>query len=99
DVDDFIETVVKTSKDFATMLGSQKEFMARETRSRKFTFAEGTVESEYVVEWNDVDGHSVTIGVTPLHMSEALRDFTRIPGITVPNAGAIFVDIPTTEYD
>src|SRR5437879_2014888 len=66
EVDDFIETVVKTNKDFATMLGSQKEFMARETRSRKFTFAEGTVESEYVVEWNDVDGHSVTIGVTPL---------------------------------
>ncbi|TLZ90178.1 MAG: DUF835 domain-containing protein [Methanobacteriota archaeon] len=90
DVDDFIETVVKTSKDFATMLGSQKEFMARETRSRKFTFAEGTVESEYVVEWNDVDGHSVTIGVTPLHMSEALRDFTRIPGITVPKAMALF---------
>src|SRR5438309_396037 len=90
DVDDFIETVVKTSKDFATMLGSQKEFMARETRSRKFTFAEGTVESEYVVEWNDVDGHSVTIGVTPLHMSEALRDFTRIPGITVPKAVALF---------
>src|SRR5437870_1816301 len=90
EVDDFIDTVVKTNKDFATMLGSQKEFMARETRSRKFTFAEGTVESEYVVEWNDVDGHSVTIGVTPLHMSEALRDFTRISGITVPKAVALF---------
>ena len=89
EVDDFIETVVKTSKDFATMLESQKEFMARETRSRKFTFAEGSVDSEYVVEWNDVDGHSVTIGVTPLHMSEALRDFTRIPGITVPKAMAL----------
>jgi len=90
EVDDFIETVVKTNRDFATMLGSQKEFIARETRSRKFTFAEGTVESEYVVEWNDVDGHSVTIGVTPLHMSEALRDFTRISGITVPKAVALF---------
>src|SRR5437773_2639166 len=90
EVDDFIETVVKTNKDFATMLESQKEFMARETRSRKFTFAEGTVESEYVVEWNDVDGHSVTIGVTPLHMSEALRGSTRSAGLTVPKAVALF---------
>jgi isoleucyl-tRNA synthetase len=90
EVDDFIETVVKTGKDFTTMLEGQKEFMARETRSRKFTFTDGPVESEYIVEWNDVDGHSVTIGVTPLHMSEALRDFTRIPGITVAKAVALF---------
>src|SRR5712691_10405737 len=90
EVDDFIETVVKTSKEFATMLEGQKEFMARETRSRRFAFSEGPVESEYVVEWNDVDGHSVTIGVTPLHMSEALRDFTRISGINVPKAVALF---------
>jgi isoleucyl-tRNA synthetase len=90
EVDDFILTVVKTSKDLASALESQKDFMARETRSRKLTFMDGPVEAEYVVEWNDVDGHSVTIGVTPLHMSEALRDFTRIPGITVAKAVALF---------
>jgi RNA polymerase subunit RPABC4/transcription elongation factor Spt4 len=90
EVDDFIEVIVKTNKDFARMLEGQKEFMARETRSRKFTFTDGAVDSEYVVEWNDVDGHSVTVGVTPLHMSEALRDFTRIPGITVAKAVALF---------
>jgi isoleucyl-tRNA synthetase len=90
EVDDFILTVVKTSKDLASALESQKDFMARETRSRKLTFTDGPVEAEYVVEWNDVDGHSVTIGVTPLHMSEALRDFTRIPGITVAKAVALF---------
>jgi isoleucyl-tRNA synthetase len=90
EVDDFIVTVVKPSKDLAAALESQKDFMARETRSRKLTFTDGPVEAEYVVEWNDVDGHSVTIGVTPLHMSEALRDFTRIPGITVAKAVALF---------
>jgi isoleucyl-tRNA synthetase len=90
EVDDFILTIVKTSKDLAAALETQKDFMARETRSRKLTFTDGPVEAEYVVEWNDVDGHSVTIGVTPLHMSEALRDFTRIPGITVAKAIALF---------
>jgi isoleucyl-tRNA synthetase len=90
EVDDFILTVVKTSKDLSSTLESQKDFMARETRSRKLMFTDGPVEAEYVVEWNDVDGHSVTIGVTPLHMSEALRDFTRIPGITVAKAVALF---------
>src|SRR5205814_5079855 len=83
DVDDFLITVIKTNKELAALIGGQRDFIGRETRSRRITFADGAVEAEYVVEWNDVDGHSVTIGVTPLHMSEALRDFTRIPGITV----------------
>src|SRR5438552_17724136 len=90
DLDDFLTTVVKANKELAALIGGQKEFMGRETRSRRVTFTDGPVEAEYVVEWNDVDGHSVTIGVTPLHMSEALRDFTRIPGITVPKAMALF---------
>src|SRR5205807_6355479 len=90
EVDDFIVTIVKTSKDLSAALEGQKDFLARETRSRRFTFAEGTVEAEYVVEWNDVDGHSVTIGVTPLHMSEAPRDLTKIPGIRVAKAMGLF---------
>src|SRR5207244_967907 len=82
EVDDFIATVVKTNKEFAATLAPQVAFMARETRSRRFAFTDKDVESEYVVEWNDVDGRSVTIGVTPLHMSESLREFTKVPGIT-----------------
>src|SRR5438093_640154 len=89
-VDDFLITVVKANKELAALIGGQKEFMGRETRSRRITFTDGPVEAEYVVEWNDVDGHSVTIGVTPVHMSEALREFTRIPGITVAKAMALF---------
>ena len=90
DVDDFIATVIKTDKEFASSLDSQKAFIARETRSRSLTFADKPVESEHVVEWKDVDGHAVTIGVTPLHLSEAIREFTRISGITVQKAMALF---------
>src|SRR2546428_585613 len=90
DVDDFIATVIKTDKEFAASLDSQKAFIARETRSRSLAFTDKPVESEHVVEWKDVDGHAVTIGVTPLHLSEAIREFTRIPGITVQKAMALF---------
>ena len=90
EVDDFIFTVVKTDRAFATMLESQRDLITRETRSRRLTFADAPVESEYIVEWNNVDGHSVTIGVTPLHMSEALREFTQIPEVTTPKAIALF---------
>src|SRR5437867_12395269 len=90
DVDDFIATVIKTDKEFGSSLDSQKAFIARETRSRSLTFADKPVESEHVIEWKDVDGHAVTIGVTPLHLSEAIREFTRISGITVQKAMTLF---------
>ncbi len=32
----------------------------------------------------------MTIGVTPLHLSEAIREFTRIPGMTMQKAVALF---------
>jgi len=90
DVDDFIATVIKTNKEFAATLEAQNAFIARETRSRNLTFADKPVTSEHVVEWKDVDGHAVTIGVTPLHLSEAVREFTRIPGVTMAKAMALF---------
>ncbi len=91
EVDDFITTVIKANRDLAASLEPQIRFMAEETRSRNLTFTDKDLDSEYVVEWNDVDGQSVTIGLTPLHMAEALRDFTRIPGITAAKAMALVV--------
>src|SRR5207247_9826231 len=82
--------VIKTDKEFAASLDPQKAFIARETRSRSLILTDKPVQSEHVVEWKDVDGHAVTIGVTPLHLSEAIREFTRIPGITVPKAMTLF---------
>src|SRR5207244_3521628 len=87
---DFIATVIKTNKEFAATLEPQNAFIARETRSRNLTFADRPVTSEHIVEWKDVDGHAVTIGVTPLHLSEAVREFTRIPGVTMAKAIALF---------
>jgi len=90
DVDDFIATVIRTNKEFAATLEAQQAFIARETRSRSLTFTDKAVASEHVVEWKDVDGHGVTIGVTPLHLSESIREFTRIPGLTMAKAMALF---------
>ena len=90
DVDDYIVASVKANRDFAASLEQRKVLIAQETRSRSLTFTDKTVDAEYVVEWNDVDGQSVTIGVTPLHASEALREFTKIPAITPTKAMALF---------
>ena len=90
EVDDYIVTVVKTKKEFAAMLERQAPLIARETHSRTLTFADKPFESEYTKEWQDVDGHAVTIGLTPLHMSEAHREFTRIPGISRAKATTLF---------
>lgn len=90
DVDDYIVVAVRTGRDLAPTLQRQQDLIARETRSRTLTFTDKAVEEEYVVEWNDVDGHSVTIGVTPLHASEALREFTKIPALTPAKAMSLF---------
>ena len=90
DVDDYIVTTIKASRDLAVSLDAQRDLVARETRSRILTLVDKEVRAEYVVEWNDVDGHSVTVGITPLHMTEALREFTRLPGLTTAKAMLLF---------
>ncbi len=90
DVDDYIITTVKASRDLAAALEAQQDLVARETRSRILSVADKDVQAEYVVEWNDVDGHSITAGITPLHMTEALREFTRLPGVTAAKAMLLF---------
>ena len=90
DVDDFIVTTIRAGRDLAEALEAQRDLVARETRSRILSVSGRDVEAEYVVEWNDVDGQSVTIGLTPLHMSEALREFSRLPGISPAKAMLLF---------
>ena len=90
EVDDYVVTTLKASPALASALESQQDLVARETRSRILSLGDRDVQAEYVVEWNDVDGQSVTVGVTPLHMTEALREFTRIPGISPAKAMLLF---------
>ena len=89
DVDDYIETRLKAGRDLTAAIESLRDEIMRETRSRALEFTDGVVDAEYVVEWSDVDGATVTIGITPLRIGEALRDFTRIPGITGPKGMAL----------
>lgn len=90
DVDDYVTTNLHASRDLAAALEGRRELVARETRSRFLNLVEGKVEAEYVVDWNDVEGQSVTVGLTPLHMTEALREFTRLPGVTAAKAMLLF---------
>ena len=90
DVDDFVATTVKAGRELAEAVEAQKDLIARETRSRTLVLTDKAVESEYVVEWNDVEGQTVTIGIVPLHMAEALREFTRIDRVGPRQAMALF---------
>ncbi len=90
DVDDYVVSALKASRPLAAALEAQKDLVARETRSRILAIGDKPVQAEYVVEWNDVDGQSLTVGITPLHMTEALREFTRLPGITPAKAMLLF---------
>ncbi len=88
-VEDFVRGAVKVRRDFAKFLEPWKAFIAAETRCRSLNIGEEAVNEEYVVEWN-VEGETFTIGITPLHMAEALSDFTRIPHITERKAVALY---------
>jgi len=90
DVDDYLVTTMKASKELAAALESMKDVVARETRSRRLALVDGAVDAEYIVEWNDVEGQSVTIGITPLHMSESLRLFVHDLGLTPSQALRLF---------
>ena len=89
DVDDLIVTRLKAGRELAAAIESQNAMIRSETRSRTLEVVDGPVEAEYIVEWNDVDGQTVMIGVTTLQVAEALREFTRIPGISHAKALAL----------
>lgn len=89
DIDDFANTTIKASEELAGKLEPWVEYIARETRSRSVGFSKGEVAEEYVVEWN-VQGETFQLGITPLHMAEALFAFTGIRGISTAMAIALF---------
>jgi tetratricopeptide (TPR) repeat protein len=76
DVEDYIQTVVKVRREFAQILEAWKEYIAAETRSRSLTLGGDPSKDEYIVQWT-VEGETFEIGITPLHMSGAIRDFTK----------------------
>ena len=90
EVDDFVVAVVRAGRDLAAAIDAARDLIARESRARSLSLVDGEVRAEYVVEWDNVDGQTVTIGLTPLHVTEALREFPTIPGITATKAVLLF---------
>ncbi|TLZ65067.1 MAG: DUF835 domain-containing protein, partial [Methanobacteriota archaeon] len=88
-VEDYIRTAVRVRKDFAKLLEPWKSYIAAETRSRSLVIGEDPVAEEYVVEWN-IEGETITIGITPLRMAEALSEFTKVPHVTERKAIALY---------
>ena len=88
-VEDFVRTAIRVRAELAEMIKSQKGHIATETRSRVLRVDQADVNEEYGVEWN-VEGETMLIGITPLHMGEAIAQFTKIEGITQNKAMTLF---------
>ena len=80
-VEDFIKTAVKVRAELGELLDNRKMHIASETRSRSLRIDQTDVNEEYAVQW-DVEGETMLIGITPLHMDEAIAQFTRVEGMT-----------------
>jgi len=90
DVEDYIRAIIRVPEGLVAPLEPWRSYIAREVRSRTLTIGTGDVDEEYIVEWPNVEGESLLVGITPLHMREALDAFTEIPGITEKKAIALF---------
>jgi len=89
-VEDYIRTTVQVPEGLVAQLEPWRSYVSQETRSRALTVGTADVDEEYIVEWPNVDGATLVVGITPLHMREALDAFTAIPGITERKAIALF---------
>src|SRR3990170_5474182 len=87
-VEDYIRTTIQVPEGLVALLEPWREYVAGESRSRNLTIGTGDVDEEYIVEWPNVDGATLLIGITPLHIREALDAFSRVPGITERKAMA-----------
>ncbi len=90
DVEDYVRTSIRVPEGLVTLLEPWREYVAHESRSRNLTIGTDDVDEEYVVEWPNVDGETLLIAITPLHMREALDAFTQVAGITEQKAIALF---------
>ena len=89
-VEDYIRTTIQVPEGLVALLEPWREYVAGESRTRTLVIGTGEVDEEYIVEWPNVDGATLLIGITPLHIREALDAFSRVPGITERKAMALF---------
>src|SRR5438093_3128944 len=86
----YVRTTLRVPEGLVAVLEPWREYIGNESRSRTLTIGTGDVDEEYIVEWPNVDGETLLIGITPLHMREALDIFTDVPGITERKGIALF---------
>jgi len=89
-VEDYVRTSIQVPEGLVALLEPWREYVAGESRTRTLVIGTGDVDEEYIVEWPNVDGSTLLIGITPLHIREVLDAFTRVPGITERKAMALF---------
>jgi len=89
DIADYVRVSIKLRRDLATEIGPWRAFIAGETRARILTVSDDPVAEEHVAEW-PIEGETVAVGITPLHIADAIRELTRIPGITEKEATMLF---------
>jgi hypothetical protein len=70
---------IKVRQELAELLEAKRAHIGTETRSKSLRIDEMDVNEEYAVQW-DVEGETMLIGVTPLHMDEAIAQFTKVEG-------------------
>jgi predicted amidophosphoribosyltransferase len=85
DVEEYVKVQVKASTKLEEYFKVWKEHIMSETRCRQMDFVH-SVEGEHTATW-DVEGEHVEVGLTSLHIKEALDQLMTIPGL--PQSSAI----------
>ncbi len=84
DVEEFVKVEVNASTKLEEYFKVWKEHIMSETRCRQLDFVHA-VEGEHTATW-DVEGEHVEVGLTSLHIKEALDQLMAIPGLSQASA-------------
>ncbi len=87
EVEEFVRVEVKAPSTLEEYFKTWKEHIMKETRALQMEFT-NEPKGEHVANW-EVEKHKVDIAVSSLHMKEGVKNFTKIPGITMDAALAL----------
>jgi len=88
DVEEYVKVKMSVPEEVKELIEGWLPHIMKETRSRQIDFTE-EADGEYIIEWN-IEGNSVIIGLTSLHMKEAMEAMMQIPGVNRQNAETLF---------
>ncbi len=88
DVEEYVRVEINAPEEVEELIKRWIPHIKKETRARQMEFKE-EVDGEYIIEW-DIEGNPVVIGVSSLHMKEAIASMMDIPGINRERAEMLF---------